>query len=90
MEEAKIPRIIRNTNNNTEINLNKLVIVHDAMNCFNYLFPDLGDDSDELNDLYNLAKMKNSENIVKIFEQEQINLDFDFDLFRENEATTVL
>jgi hypothetical protein len=59
------------------------------VNCFRYLFPDVNEESEELNELYNLAKFKNSEGIIKIFEQEQFNYDFEFELFKENEAMTV-
>jgi hypothetical protein len=84
-----MPKKIKNNKTNAEIFLNKLVVVHDAVSCFNYLYPDLTEETDELNDLYNLAKAKNSEAIVKVFEQDQFNLDFDFDLFQEHEAMMV-
>jgi hypothetical protein len=90
LEEAKIEKKLKNTKMNSEISIPRLVIIHDAVNCFRYLFPDVNEESEELNDLYILSKIKNSEGIIKIFEQDQINLDFDFDMFRENEAMTVV
>lgn len=90
VEVAKMNKIIMNKKINKEIELSKIIVLHDALNCFNYLFPDLSEESEELNELYNLAKLKNSENIIKAFEQDQINFDFDFDMFQENEAMTVI
>ena len=90
LEEALLPRTVKNNEKlKFDINLNKLIVTHDASNCFNYLFPDLSIDDDELNDLYSLAKNKNSEAILKLFEQDEISMDFDFDMFQENEALAI-
>ena len=82
-------KIRQNDKLKADINLNSLIVTHDAFSWFNYLYPDLGIDDEELNQLYDLAKNKNSEAIIKLFEQDQINMDFDFDMFQENEALLV-
>lgn len=72
-----------------ELSLDNICIIHDAHNCFTYLYPDLNEENERLDILYDLAKNKNSENIVKAFEKDKIDLDFDFELFAENEPTMI-
>jgi hypothetical protein len=50
-----------------------------------YLNPDLTLEEETLDVLYDLAKHKNSENIIKAFEKEKLEYDFDARIFAENE-----
>ena len=47
--------------------------------------PDLTSEEQALDVLYDLAKHKNSENIVKAFEKDVLEWDFDDRVFAENE-----
>ncbi len=67
------------------MSLNTVCITHDSINCFLYLNPDLTSEEQALDVLYDLAKHKNSENIVKAFEKDVLEWDFDDRVFAENE-----
>ena len=54
------------------LNLSKLCVYHDASKCFQYLNPDLTIESNELDDLYDLAKKNGSDNIAALFEDFKI------------------
>jgi hypothetical protein len=67
------------------LSLNTVCITHDSINCFLYLNPDLTLEEEALDVLYDLAKYKNSENIVKAFEKDKLEWDYDDRIFAENE-----
>ena len=50
-----------------------------------YLNPDLTLEEETLDVLYDLAKHKNSEAIIKAFEKDKLEFDFDARIFAENE-----
>lgn len=45
---------------------------HDASRCFMYLNPDLTIESEELDDMYDLAKKNGSDNIASLFEDYKV------------------
>ena len=55
-----------------DLNLNKLCVYHDASRCFMYLNPDLTIESEELDDMYDLAKKNGSDNIASLFEDYKV------------------
>lgn len=71
------------------LSLGTICVIHDSINCFNYLYPDLNAESEILDIFYDLAKNKNSENIIKVFEKDKLDMDFDFELFAENEPGVI-
>jgi hypothetical protein len=67
------------------LNLNYTCVMSDAVNTFLYINPDLTSEDDNLDVLYDMAKHKNSEAIVKAFEKDKFDFDFDTKNFIENE-----
>jgi phosphopantetheine adenylyltransferase len=70
--------------------LETLCVMHDAIQCFMYLFPDLNVEDERLDFLYDMAKNKNSELIVRAFEKDKMDMDFDYELFAENEVGNIV
>ena len=68
------------------LNLNEVCVTHDAFQCFEIINPDYGDDDEKYDILYDLAKRKGSENIIKLLVKDRIpDFDSNFSLVLENE-----
>jgi hypothetical protein len=73
-----------------DLNLSVVCCIHDSIKCFEYLNPEILDDDMRYDILYDLAKNKNSERIVGLFENNRIDLDVNFSLQGENEPGNVI
>lgn len=58
---------------------------HDSVKCFKYLIPNLNEDNEYLDDLYNFARQKNSEKVIEVLEDDRV-IDYDSDYDIQGEA----
>ncbi len=68
-----------------QLNIGHECVIHDSVNCFKIVHPDVNVEDENLDDLYDTAVHNNSEKIIQYFDSEKMDLLFDFERFAENE-----
>lgn len=77
------------SNYKSNLNLNVICIIHDAVICFSYLNPEMSEDDLQYDFYYSLAKKNNSEKIINMFESDRIELDSVYIFESENQPEII-